>query len=101
MSLKPKKKIGVLPQIAGEINPRKGYGFISDVDLRDMVARDCREINQAAKAGAAKSVILLCGSLIDTLLYDLLKNNEANAKKEAGKLAGQSSESRKSAHHKY
>ena len=80
-------ELGALPQIAGSINTTKDFSFIPDPGLRDMLTRDCREINQAAKVGAAKSVILLCGSMIETLLYGMLIENEQAAQAKAGELA--------------
>ncbi|MFA5784364.1 MAG: hypothetical protein WC962_05760 [Phycisphaerae bacterium] len=75
-----KDELGVLPQIVGQINLNKEFCFISNGNLRAMIERDCKEVNAAAKAGAAKSVIILCGSIVEALLYDLLKTDEIKAK---------------------
>lgn len=81
-----KDELGVLPQIVGQINLNKELDFVSDGNLRAMVERDCKEVNAAAKAGAAKSVIVLCGSIIEALLYDLLKTKESEANQTANRL---------------
>ena len=78
---------GALPEIAGNIDMGNEFGFVSDAKLREMIERDCREINSAAKAGNVKSVVILCGSLIEALLYDLLKHDEPGAKAKAGCLS--------------
>lgn len=81
-----KDELGVLPQIVGQINLNEELDFVSDGNLRAMIERDCKEVNAAAKAGAAKSVIVLCGSIVEALLYDLLKTKEYEAHRAADRL---------------
>jgi hypothetical protein len=82
-----KDELGVLPQIVGQINLNKELDFVGNGNLRAMIERDCKEVNAATKAGAAKSVIVLCGSIVEALLYDLLKTNEVEARQFADNLA--------------
>ncbi|MFA5239504.1 MAG: hypothetical protein WC476_07340 [Phycisphaerae bacterium] len=82
-----KGELGLLPQIAGQINLNRELDFVGNGNLRAMVERDCKEVNAAAKAGAAKSVIVLCGSIVEALLYDLLKTDEVKARRFADNLA--------------
>ena len=71
-------ELGVLPEIVGRIDLSSGLSFLQG-DLRDSVLRDCREINEAAKVGAAKGVIVMCGSVVEALLYDVVKADEQKA----------------------
>lgn len=87
-----KASLGVLPEIVGRIEIDAGLLFL-DGDLRDSVERDCKEINEASKVGAAKAVIVLCGSVVEAMLYDLLKEKKAEASKAAKRLADDPSNS--------
>ena len=51
--------------------------------FRDTLLRDCREINEIAKVGGAKAVIVMSGSVVEALLYDLVKTKESAAQAKA------------------
>jgi hypothetical protein len=73
--------------IVGEVNYEKGLSFLKDKGLKASIESDCDEINKIANVGAAKSVIILCGSVVEAILYDLLKGDEKRAKEVAEKLS--------------
>ena len=86
--------LGVLPEVVGRVDLGPGLRFVPDARLRDSIERDCREINAAAKAGSAKAVIILCGSVVEALLYGLLKDKDAAAKDTARELADSTNDRR-------
>jgi len=55
------------------------FGFIRDKDLRKIIERDYLEIQRAYIARCWKSVIILCGSAIETVLTDLLLQDAKRA----------------------
>jgi hypothetical protein len=81
-----KRSMGILPEVVGAIEVGESLDFLNG-GYRDSVERDCSEINAAARMGAAKAVIVLCGSVAEALLYDLLKPDEKEAQKKAVELA--------------
>lgn len=56
------------------------FGFIRDSDLRKIIERDYLEIQRAYIARCWKSVIILCGGAIETVLTDALLQNPTQAK---------------------
>lgn len=53
--------------------------FIATKELIPILQRDYLEIVRCMDAGCWKAAIILCGSCIEGILYDLLKKNEAKA----------------------
>jgi len=62
------------------ITEKRNFPFISDNELRKIIERDYMEIQRAFIAQCWKSVIIMCGSAMETILLDLLKQDEENAK---------------------
>jgi hypothetical protein len=63
------------------VTEKKEFYFITNGDLRKIIARDYQEIQRAYISECWKSVIILCGSVIEAILTDVLLSNETNAKK--------------------
>jgi len=63
------------------------FDFIHIKDLIPILERDYQEVVTCRETGCWKASIILCGSLLEGILYDLLKQNEtkALASKEAPK----------------
>ncbi len=57
----------------------RGFSFVSNVKLRDLIERDYAEIQRAFISECWKSTIILSGGAIEALLLDLLQKNAANA----------------------
>jgi hypothetical protein len=55
--------------------------FIEDPNLKSIMERDLLEINTCFNNGANKSILLLCGSIIEVFLYQSLSKKEPEAKK--------------------
>jgi hypothetical protein len=66
------------------------FDFIKNKELVRILMRDYMEIVKCIKSGCWKSAIILCGSDIEAILYDLLKQNEPSAlsSKSAPKFKG-------------
>lgn len=62
------------------ITEKRDFPFISDNELRKILERDYLEIQRAFIAQCWKSVIIMCGSAIEAILLDLLKQDEEKAK---------------------
>ena len=86
-SLLSKAGPGVLPEVVGRIEVGTGLAFLS-TPLRESVERDCREANEAAGVGSSKSVLVMCGSIVEAILYDSLRGDPAKARGTATVLAG-------------
>lgn len=56
------------------------FSFISDTELRRVLERDYVEIQRAFISDCWKSVIILSGGAIETILLDVLKKDEAHAR---------------------
>jgi hypothetical protein len=56
-------------------------GFMTDKRLASMVARDLAELDAARVAHAAKASILLIGSVLETVLLDVLSRNEGEMRR--------------------
>jgi hypothetical protein len=54
---------------------------IEDRHLRSIIDRDLREINVCSKNNAYKSVLLLCGGVIEAFIYQLLSSRRDEAKR--------------------
>lgn len=66
-----------------EITPvieSRDFLFINDNELRKIIERDYSEIQRAFVAQCWKSVIIMCGSAMEAILLDLLKQDEEKAK---------------------
>jgi len=55
--------------------------FIEDANLKSITERDFHEINTCFNNGAYKSILLLCGSIIEVFLYQSLSKKTPEAKK--------------------
>lgn len=60
--------------------PLQKWDFVDDSALRDILARDYRELRRVIKAGARKSAIVLCGSIMEALLLYKLYTAEGKQK---------------------
>jgi hypothetical protein len=57
----------------------RDLAFLRDGELRTMLARDIGELRQALDAGMAKTAVLLCGSILEAVLLDVVARNPALA----------------------
>jgi hypothetical protein len=67
--------LGLLDQYGGEGSRsiRRSFDFIQDADLRAIVERDYRELSLILfPSGAWKSTVIMAGSILEAILYDLL-----------------------------
>lgn len=55
------------------------FDFIHNKKIVPILIRDYKEVVTCIKSECWKSAIILCGSAIEGILYDLLKQNESNA----------------------
>jgi hypothetical protein len=56
----------------------RSFAFIADADLRRIVERDYRELTQVLyPEGAWKSTVVMAGSILEAILYDLLTRDAA------------------------
>jgi hypothetical protein len=54
--------------------------LIDDTSLKSIIERDLQEINACFNAGANKSILLLCGGIIEIFLYQFLSRSPEDAK---------------------
>ena len=54
------------------INEKSLFSFITDNKLRELIEKDWKEINSVFYAGAWKSCVLLCGSVLEGILINEL-----------------------------
>ncbi|MGE0323697.1 MAG: hypothetical protein AB7K71_04385 [Polyangiaceae bacterium] len=79
------------PSLASELVSRQSIvadvalGFVRDVELRGLIARDLDEFDRASAAGASKAAVLLAGSVIESALLDVLGRNQKSAVRLLGK----------------
>jgi hypothetical protein len=75
----------VLPE--DEIEPYEpiDISFISDSNIRYLVEGDLQELHYVLKVGAWKSATILSAIVAESILFDLLKNNDAIAQRNLGK----------------
>lgn len=57
------------------VTEHKSFAFIQEKALRDIIERDFEEVQRCFIAKCWKSVIVLCGGLIEAILTDLLIQN--------------------------
>ena len=62
------------------VTEKRQFTFINDKDLRIIIERDYSEIQRAYISECWKSVIILCGGVIEAILTDLLTSKDAVAK---------------------
>lgn len=56
----------------------RSFAFVQDADLRKIIERDYRELKQILfPDGAWKSVVIMAGSILEAILYDLLTRDGA------------------------
>ena len=76
------KIIKVLDGYAGEGSKAvtRSFNFVSDVDLRLIVERDYKELSLVLLPGGAwKSTVIMAGSILEAVLYSLLRNDPAKS----------------------
>lgn len=56
------------------------FDFVINEKLRPLLIRDYKEIVSCKENDCWKSVVILCGSSIEAILYDIIKQNESKAK---------------------
>ncbi len=83
--------LAVLSKYAGEgsrAETRK-FSFVADNELRQIIERDYKELSLILlPAGAWKSTVILAGSILEAILYDLLtKNSTIQARAESSPKA--------------
>jgi len=61
------------------ITEKRQFTFITNSDLRAIIERDYEEIQRAFISNCWKSVIILCGGIIEATLTDLLLSNNTIA----------------------
>jgi hypothetical protein len=61
------------------VTETREFSFVKDAELRKMIERDYTEIQRAYVAQCWKSVIILSGGAIETILLDLLQQNQGMA----------------------
>jgi hypothetical protein len=93
----PFKRLRKVLQFYGGPNSQvksRSFEFVSDHELRKIVQRDYRELSLLVfSAGGWKSSVILAGSILEALLYDVLTRDsatamKANAASSAPKLKG-------------
>ena len=65
---------------ASPVIEKREFSFVRDVKLRAILERDYSEIQTAYVAHCWKSVIILSGGALETVLLDVVRRNEAAAK---------------------
>jgi hypothetical protein len=73
-------EVGKLPALptTDEITIEK-LDFIISPDLRSIIERDIKELNLCIRQGTVKVIIVLCGSIIEAILLDLLSLHESES----------------------
>jgi len=61
------------------VTEKREFAFMKDNGLRSILERDYGEIQRAHLTKCWKSVIILCGSAIETILTDLLQHHQKHA----------------------
>ncbi len=60
--------------------PQFDFRFIKDEEIKDLIVRDWQEAKKAFESGLYKSVVVLCGAIIESLLINALSFIENEAK---------------------
>lgn len=76
------------PTIAGvsEPLPRESFEFVSHPQIRSICKRDYQELQKVRRRRANKSIIVLCGGLLEGMLWDALSGRDSEAKASYKKL---------------
>jgi hypothetical protein len=69
---------------------RSEFWFVADSGLRKLLESDWREAQSVYHAGAWKSCVLLCGSILEGVLMDALSRDTVKANREYSRLRGRS-----------
>jgi hypothetical protein len=64
---------------SGQRLPKQDWHFISDENLKLILARDYAELGKLLEISAHKSALVLCGSILEAALVAVLANEEARA----------------------
>lgn len=71
---------------------QQNWNFITDKELKTIIARDYQELGNLLQINANKSIIVLCGSIMEASLVSVLKEHDEKAKQffqeEYGKSPG-------------
>jgi hypothetical protein len=66
----------------GSHRVRRSFAFISDAKLREIIERDYSELSRILyPAGAWKSTVIMAGSVVEAILYDLMTADSAKQAK--------------------
>ena len=71
---------------SSSIAPVLDFVFVVDPDLRQQIVNDYNEVKDCVSVSARKATIVLCGSIVEALLFERLARIEPQAKAAAAKL---------------
>jgi len=63
-----------------KLSPVQKWDFVGDAKLQEILTRDYKELRRIINAGAQKSTVVLCGSIMEALLVNKLLTDEAEKK---------------------
>lgn len=69
---------------------RSEFWFVTDTDLQKLLEKDWQEAQQVHNAGAWKSCVLLCGSILEGIIMNALSKDWPNARNEFSRRKRQS-----------
>lgn len=78
-SVIPKLKVLCEQERYNPVFETKDFFFIKNEKLKQIIERDYIEVNKAHIQECNKSVIILCGGIIEAILLDFLQTNENSA----------------------
>ena len=58
----------------------RDFSFVSDEEIRGIIKRDYREVQKLVAVEAHKAILILCGSLLEALLLDAVKNEQSKGR---------------------
>lgn len=59
--------------------PEQNWDFVKQPELREILRRDYAELNKLLGVKAYKSSLIMCGSILEAVLVDVLREHEASA----------------------
>ena len=71
----PKETTSAKPHIL----PEQTWNFVTDSTLKMMLVRDYEELSRLVSVQAHKSIMIMCGSILEGVLHDLLKQRQEDA----------------------
>ena len=81
-SVVSKVKAKAIPQSL----PNQDWNFIDDTKLKAVLIRDYAELGELLEVNARKSILALCGSMLEAVLVSILQRSEATARKKHSEL---------------